>query len=385
MSAHLSRGISRRTFLRKGGLGLSSMALGWGIGGSRAMAASAPDLQEARYYRQLTDGANGVRGRVQCQLCFRRCVVTPGRRGFCRNRENRGGRYYTLVYGRPCSLQIDPIEKEPSYHMLPGARIFCTATASCNNRCKFCHNWHISQRSVEETENYALRPEEVVQLAVEYQCEAMSFTYSEPTVFYEYMFDIAELAKNRGLKVLYHTNGLINEEPLLALLTLMDAVTVDLKAFTPKFYREVCSSELEPVLKTLQNIRKTEVHLEVVNLMIPTLNDELEDVRRMCVWIREHLGAHTPLHLNRFSPAYKLKKLFHTPIRTLEQARETAVEEGLKFVYIGNVPGHKYNSTFCPKCGEQLIHRVHFAALSNHIEDGKCAFCGEPVPGIWGD
>jgi pyruvate formate lyase activating enzyme len=216
--------------------------------------------------------------------------------------------------------------------MLPGARIFCTATASCNNRCKFCHNWHISQRSVEETQNYELTPEEVVQLAVEHRCEAMSFTYSEPTVFYEYMFDIARLAKDRGLKVLYHTNGLINEEPLLALLKLMDAVTVDLKAFTSKFYREVCSSELEPVLKTLQNIRKTEVHLEVVNLMIPTLNDELKDVRRMCAWIREHLGAHTPLHLNRFSPVYKLKKLFHTPIRTLEQARDVAVEEGLKFV-----------------------------------------------------
>ena len=378
MSALMSQEISRRTFLRKGGLGLSTMALASGTGDLWATA-SASDIHEARYYRRLTDA------RVQCQLCFRQCVVMPGRRGFCRNRENRGGRYYTLVYGKPCSLQIDPIEKEPSYHMLPGARIFCTATASCNNRCKFCHNWHISQRSVEETQNYELTPEEVVQLAVEHRCEAMSFTYSEPTVFYEYMFDIARLAKDRGLKVLYHTNGLINEEPLLALLKLMDAVTVDLKAFTSKFYREVCSSELEPVLETLQNIRKTEVHLEVVNLMIPTLNDELKDVRRMCAWIREHLGAHTPLHLNRFSPVYKLKKLFHTPIRTLEQARDVAVEEGLKFVYIGNVPGHTYNSTFCPKCGERLIHRVHFASRSNRIEHGKCAFCGETIPGIWGD
>jgi pyruvate formate lyase activating enzyme len=207
-----------------------------------------PGLHEARYYLQL-DG-----NRVQCQMCFRRCTVPEGGRGFCRNKINVGGRYYTVVYGRPSALQIDPIEKEPSFHMLPGATIFCTGTASCNNRCKFCQNWHLSQRSFEDIEHVAITPERTVRLAQEMGCEAVSFTYNEPTVFYEHMFDVARAAKEAGLGALFHTNGGMNEEPLAALLEYMDAVTVDLKAFTPEFYQEVSSSELEPVLRTLQQI-----------------------------------------------------------------------------------------------------------------------------------
>jgi len=371
--------LTRKEFLKR------AISLGVGLGAFPLIGLSSlgedydsRDLVEARHYQRLSGK------RVQCLMCFRRCVVPEGARGFCRNKVNIDGRYYTLVYGKPCALQIDPIEKEPVFHMLPGTKIYCIATASCNNRCKFCHNWHISQRSVEETMNFEATPQEVVESARAEGCEGISFTYSEPTVFYEYMFDIAKLAKKKGFRVIFHTNGSMNEEPLLSLLRYMDAVTVDLKAFTPKFYREVSSSELDPVLKTLKNIREAGVHLEVVNLVIPTLNDDLKDIRRMCVWIRENLGADTPLHFNRFSPAYKLTKLPYTPVSTLEDAREVAVSEGLRYIYIGNVPGHPFNSTFCPRCGKRLIHRVHFAVLSNEIVDGRCKFCGESIPGIWG-
>jgi len=229
-------------------------------------------------------------------------VVKDGHRGFCRNRENRDGTYYTIVYGKPSALQIDPIEKEPCYHMWPGTRIFCTATASCNNRCQFCQNWHLSQRSLEELTYYEAQPEELVNAAEHFGCESLSFTYNEPTVFYEYMFDVAKLGKKRGLGVLYHTNGLINEAQLLALLEHMDAVTVDLKAFTDTFYRTVCSSRLDPVLKTLMNIHNTGKHLEVVNLMIPTLNDDPNDVRQMCRWILKNLGGRHSHALFAVSP-----------------------------------------------------------------------------------
>jgi pyruvate formate lyase activating enzyme len=362
--------LGAKTLLGVGCASLLSNSLAFAMDDSQA-------LHEARFYRKL-DG-----NRVQCQLCFRRCVVSNGNRGFCRNRENRDGTYYTIVYGKPSALQIDPIEKEPCYHMWPGTRIFCTGTASCNNRCQFCHNWHLSQRSLEELHYYLAKPEDIVKVAQKYECESLSFTYNEPTVFYEYMYDIVKLGKEQGFGTLYHTNGLINEEPLLALLEYMNAVTVDLKAFTDTFYREVCSSRLDPVLKTLKNIRNAEKHLEVVNLMIPTLNDNPDDVRSMCQWIVENLGEDTPLHFSRFHPNYKLTNLPPTPIETLEQAYETATQEGLHYVTIGNAPGHEHNSTFCPNCKKKIIHRIHFQVLENNVEDGKCKFCEYPITGIW--
>jgi len=336
-------------------------------------------LHEAMFYRTLADDV------VQCQVCFRKCTVREGRLGFCRNKKNVGGKYYSLVYGRPCALQIDPIEKEPAFHMLPGATIFCTGTASCNQRCKFCQNWEMSQNTLGQMWNLDAFPEEVVDMALEEGCDAVSFTYNEPTVFYEQMFDTAKLAKEKGLRALFHTNGTMNPEPLFALLEVMDAVTVDLKAFTSEFYQRVSSSELWPVLRTLRNIRKVGKHLEIVNLVIPTKNDDLDDIGRMCVWIRESLGSEIPFHFIRFFPAYKYQRLPPTPIETLEEAARIANEEGLRYVYIGNVPGHERNSTFCPQCGERIIHRVHFGMLSIDMEHGKCRFCGHEIPGIWWD
>jgi pyruvate formate lyase activating enzyme len=344
-----------------------------------ATATTAPsaELHEASFYTQLDDN------RVQCQVCFRGCVVPEGGRGFCRNKVNAGGRYYTLVYGRPSALQIDPIEKEPSFHFWPGATIFCTGTASCNNRCKFCQNWHLSQRSFEEIDHIVVSPVNTVAYAREIECDAVSFTYNEPTVFYEHMYDVAQAAKQMGMGTLFHSNGGMNEEPLAALLEIMDAVTVDLKAFTAEFYREVSSSELEPVLRTLQQIHRSGVHLEIVNLMIPTLNDDPDDVRRMCIWIRDTLSAEVPLHFTRFHPAYKLTSLPPTPIDTLERAVRIADEEGLQYVYVGNVPGHERNSTFCPACGKKIIGRTHFAVTSLDVVKGKCRFCEHQIPGVW--
>ncbi len=336
-----------------------------------------PKLHEALFYKQL-DG-----NRVQCQMCFRSCIVPVGERGFCRNKVNIGGRYYTQVYGQPSALQIDPIEKEPHFHMLPGSLIFCTGTASCNNRCKFCQNWHLSQRSFDEIEHYPISPKRTVTNARGMGCRSVSFTYNEPTVFYEHMLDTVKAAKLAGLGTLFHTNGGIQNEPLATLLEYMDAVTVDLKAFTPEFYREVCSSELEPVLNTLQQVHQSKAHLEIVNLVVTTLNDDLDDIRRMCQWIRDTLSDEVPLHFTRFFPAYKLTNLPPTPIETLESAAQIADEEGLKYVYIGNYPGHSRNSTYCPECGAIIIKRSHFAVLSLDVVEGKCRFCDHPIPGVW--
>jgi pyruvate formate lyase activating enzyme len=318
-------------------------------------------------------------------MCFRRCTVPDGGRGFCRNKFNFGGRYYTVVYGRPSALQLDPIEKEPSFHMLPGGFIFCTGTASCNNRCKFCQNWHLSQSSLVQLQYFEITPEQTVQLAQAEGCDAVSFTYNEPTVFYEHMFDVAQAAKRADMGTLFHTNGGMNEAPLAALLEHMDAVTVDLKAFTPEFYQKISASQLEPVLRTLQQIHQSGVHLEIVNLMVTTLNDDMNDVRRMCQWIRDTLSREVPLHFTRFFPAYQLTSLSPTPIETLESAAQIADEEGLHYVYVGNYPGHERNSTFCPKCGEEIIGRRHFAVLSLDVEQGQCRFCGHPIPGVWWD
>ncbi len=336
-----------------------------------------PYLREAMFYKVLGDG------KVQCQMCFRKCIIPEGRRGFCRNRENRGGKLYSIVYARPSAVHIDPIEKEPQYHFLPGSEILCIGTAGCNFRCRHCHNWHLSQRSIEEMEYvYDLMPEKVVELALRKKIPTISFTYNEPTSFYEYVYDIAKLAKKKGLRIIWHSNGALNPAPLKELLGYTDGITIDLKGFSQRAY-DNSSAQLEPVLRTLKIIREEGKWLEIVNLVIPTINDDLEEIRKMCIWIKDNLGVDVPLHFSRFFPAYRLTQLPPTPISTLEKAYQVAREVGLNYVSIGNVPGHEYNSTFCPKCGRKLIYRTHFMVLGNDIKDGKCKFCGHEIPGIW--
>ena len=321
--------------------------------------------------------------RLRCDLCFRNCLINEGDTGFCRVRKNVEGKLYSMVYGRPAGLQIDPIEMEPMYHMFPGHQNLCVFTASCNFRCRHCHNWHISQRGPDEVASKELSPDEVVETAINKRCRSISHSINEPAVFYEYMYDIASIAKERGLMTLFHTNGYLNEMPLRDLLKYMDSVTVDLKAFTDRFYREISSASLEPVLNSLKIIKEENVHLEIVNLVIPTLNDDADEIRSMCVWIRDELGDTVPLHFNRFTPIYKLSGLSPTPVRTLERSAGIAFDTGLKYVYIGNLPGHKHNSTYCPSCGERLIYRTHISVLENNIDKGRCNSCGYHIEGIW--
>ena len=333
--------------------------------------------KESMFYKKL-DGQD-----VQCLLCPRECVIADGKRGFCRKRENQGGTLYTLVYGYPTVVDIGPIEKAPLYHFIPGHFRLCLTCASCNLRCKYCQNWYLSQKNFEELDHYPYSLLEIVQQAKKQGLNSVSFTYTEPTIYYEYLYDISALAKQSGMKTSIVSNGYINREPLLKLLTVLDAVKIDLKGFSEKFYEEVCSATLKPVLESLLTVKKENVWLEIVNLVIPTLNDDPKMIDEMCRWIKENLGVDTPLHFTRFHPDYKLTHLSPTPVSTLESAYEIAKKNGLRYVYIGNVPGHIHNSTFCPFCNRKVIHRTNFDVLEMNVVNGRCKFCNTPLQGKW--
>ena len=322
-------------------------------------------------------------GEVQCDLCPRRCRVSKGKRGFCRVRENREGKYYSLVYGNPCAVHLDPIEKKPFFHVLPSTTSFSLATVGCNFQCKFCQNWEISQAFPEDVYNYDVSPEMIVKKAKEVGAHSVAYTYVEPTIFYEYMVDICQLVKKAGLLNVCHSNGFINPEPLKNLCNVMNAANIDLKGFTETFYRDLCSGELTPVLETLKTLKKEKVHLEITNLLIPTQNDDLSVLKEMCQWVKKELGADTPIHFSRFYPLYKLRSLPPTPVSTLEKARNAALSTGLEYVYIGNIPGHEGEHTFCPKCKKMIIQRIGYMIGENHLKGGKCQYCGKPIPGIW--
>ena len=332
----------------------------------------------ASYWQKVRDNI------VQCVLCPRRCVLDTGQRGICTVRINKDGTLYTLGYGNPVAVHVDPIEKKPFFHVLPGTSAFSIAVAGCNMRCLFCQNWQISQSKPDETMNYNMPPEDVVAGAIRSGSKFIVYTYTEPTVFYEYMLDISKLARARGLKNGMHTCGYINPEPLRDLLKYMDAVNVDVKAFNEEFYNKMgMMAELKPVLETLKIIKKSGAWLELTNLIIPNQNDSPEDIKKMCVWIKENLGDEVPLHFSRFMPSFKLQNLPPTPVEKLEEAYRIAKEAGLKYVYIGNVPGHPYESTYCPKCGKLVIKRTGYQVLENNLTAGRCPSCGEKIPGIW--
>ena len=321
---------------------------------------------------------------VQCDLCPRRCVLSDGRRGICTARINKGGTLYTLAYGNPVTLQVDPIEKKPFFHVVPGEVAFSLAVAGCNMRCLFCQNWQISQSRPDETEHYNLSPEEVVGLAIKSKCRFIAYTYTEPTIFYEYMLDIAKVAKQRGLRNTMHSCGYVNHEPLIGLLKYMDAVNVDLKGFSNAFYNKMgLMAELQPVLETLKTIKAQGVWLEITNLVIPGENDSPELIRKMCIWIKENLGDDVPLHFSRFVPLFKLANLPPTPVEKLQEAYRIAKDVGLKYVYIGNVPGNPQENTYCPNCNKLLVSRTGYMINEVNIKDDHCKFCGYKISGIW--
>jgi pyruvate formate lyase activating enzyme len=322
-------------------------------------------------------------GKIQCELCPRRCLVPNGKRGFCRVRENRDGKCYSLVYGNPCVIYLDRIEREPFFHVLPGTSSLTLSTAGCNFRCKFCENWEISQAFPEDVYSQEFGPELVVKKAKQMGAHSIAYTYAEPTIFYEYMSDIAYHAKRNGLLNMIHSNGFINQGPLRDLCKLIDAAHIDLKGFTKASYRELSEGDRRPVLETLKVLKQEKVHLEVSTLIIPTKNDEMSVVRDLSLWVKRELGPDTPVHLSRFYPLYKLQRLPPTPVSTLEKARETALASGLEYVYIGRVPGHEAWNTYCPKCKKITIQRTGYMIKEMHLNAGKCGYCGKPIPGIW--
>ncbi|MFQ5600592.1 MAG: AmmeMemoRadiSam system radical SAM enzyme [Candidatus Krumholzibacteriia bacterium] len=379
--------VSRREFLRWGiacgaacALGRDSLVLAQDIAGSGALAG--PRLEgvarhEAMFWEKLAEN------KVKCVLCPRECEVADVERGYCGVRENQDGQYQTLVYGSLCSANVDPIEKKPLFHYLPGTTAFSIATAGCNIECRFCQNWQISQFRPEQVESVSVTPDQLVAACRSRGCPTIAYTYSEPVIFYEYMRDAAALAREQGVGSVMISNGYIQEKPLRELCRHLTAVKIDFKAFTEKFYDEVCAGHLKPVLETLETLKDIGIWFELVVLVIPTLNDSPDEIKQMSHWVLEHLGPDVPIHFTRFHPTYRVTNLPRTPISTLESCRQIALDAGVHYVYAGNVPMHPGENTHCHSCGQDLIRRIGFQVASNKIEDGKCRKCGTRIPGVW--
>ena len=324
-------------------------------------------------------------GDVTCELCPRYCTIPEGGAGDCRVRVNIDGKLIATTYGRPSSAHIDPVEKKPLNHFQPGTAVFSIATAGCNLHCRNCQNWQLSQRGGEEMERiYRAEPEAVVDAALKENCHSIAYTYSDPIIFYEYVYDTSVLAHENGVKNIFVTAGYINEKPMRRLCKVIDAANIDLKAFDDGFYRRNCSGSLKPVLDAMVIAREEGAWLEVTNLVIPTLNDDMAIVRKMAHWIRDNLGDETPLHISRFTPHYQMRNLPPTPLETLERVWNEAKDAGLKYVYLGNIFGHESESTYCPNDSTRLIHRVGFSVEEyNLTRDGRCPVCHQEVSGVW--
>ena len=327
---------------------------------------------------KLLDG-----GKVKCLRCPVGCVIPPGGRGKCRVRENRDGVLYTLVYANPCAVHRDPIEKKPLFHFLPSTYAFSIATAGCNLSCVFCQNWQISQAKPEDTYNYYLSPDQVARLAKEWGCRSIAYTYTEPTVFFEYMYACCVSAHKLGIKNTMHSNGFIQLDVLKRLVSYLDAANIDLKSIEDDFYSKYCGGHVEPVKKAIEFLYKNGVHVEITNLLIPTLNDSPELIKRLVSWVLDAMGPEVPVHFSRFYPMYKLKGLPPTPVETIERALDIAKKEGLFYPYAGNIRGHYGEDTICPGCGKLLIDRTGYYVAFNKIKDGKCPFCGHPIYGVF--
>jgi len=320
---------------------------------------------------------------VQCELCPKGCVIKPGQSGECRVRINVDGVLRTVVYGFPCSINIDPIEKKPFFHFLPGSKTLSLATVGCNLHCKNCQNWEISQANPEDSEAAFCPPEKLVELTQNYQCPSLSYTYTDPVVYYEYTYDAAKLARQAGIRNTLVTAAYINQQPWKQLLQYVDAARIDLKGISDDFYREVCSATLKPVQDAIVQTRASGVHLEIINLIIPTLNDKPEQIRQLVCWVRDNVGGDVPIHFSRFFPQYKMRNLPPTSPQTLDMAHDIALSEGLSYVYIGNVLSEKGQNTYCPGCKRLLIERSEYTVLQNYLREGCCPDCKKAIYGVW--
>ncbi len=328
-------------------------------------------------------GHSGQPAIVKCVLCAQGCIIKNGNRGKCRARMNVNGELRSLVYGRPAAIHIDPIEKKPFYHFLPGSDAFSLATAGCPLRCKFCQNWEISQSLPEDLDSGFVSPAEIVRSAKARNAPVIAFTYNEPTVFIEYLADIADLGKKQNLRRVMISCGYMNAEPLKEMCRILDAIKIDLKGFSEDFYRNVSSAELRPVLNSIRQIAQSGVHLEIVNLVVPTLNDSDKMLSGLVSWILGEIGPDVPIHFTRFHPDYQLLNLPPTPVATLDRFRNYAMSKGIRYAYVGNVPDHPGNHTYCPQCGKAVIKRSSIFVTEVNMERGKCKYCGKSIAGVW--
>lgn len=336
-------------------------------------------MKEAKYYEKIEDK------KVKCNLCRHHCQISEEKKGICGVRKNINGVLYSLVYERVIAKNIDPIEKKPLFHFLPATKSYSIATVGCNFRCLHCQNYEISQMPREEDTimGSIISAEEIVNSALYYDCKSISYTYTEPTIYYEFAYDVSVLAKEKGLKNVFVTNGYIEKEPLEDISPYLDGANVDLKGFTEDFYKKVCGATLKGVLDSLINYKRLGIWLEITTLIIPGYNDKEDELKGIAKFIKENLGIDTPWHVTAFYPTYKLTSASPTPVKTLKKAREIGLSEGLNYVYTGNIPGEEGESTFCPSCKKKIIERIGFRIAKNDIIGGKCKFCNKEIAGIW--
>ncbi len=370
--------LSKREFLKR------SLALSAGLicFPYRSVLQGMASEDQSPYKRIAMYQEETARG-IMCRICPNECVLKEGELSKCNNRKVHDSKLYTMAFGNPCSVNIDPVEKKPLYHFFPGSRAFSIATAGCNLVCLNCQNWTISQTSPDKTRNFDLSPQQVVDECVKNNCKSIAYTYSEPITFYEYVFETATIARNSGVRNIFKSNGYINPEPLKKMCSVIDAANIDLKAFSESTYLKLTGGKLQPVLDSLKIIRDQGVWLEITNLMVPGWTDDPDSFRSMCRWLSTGGFKNTPLHISRFYPLHKLEQLPPTPVETLKNAYGIAKEEGLNFVYTGNVPGNEISDTICPSCKSEVVIRQGYRIAANTIKAGKCGKCGSIIEGVW--
>jgi len=333
-------------------------------------------MMEAMLYEKLTDE------KVQCNLCPHRCVIQNAKKGICRVKENMGGELYAINYGKLIAQHIDPIEKKPLFHFYPGSTTYSIATAGCNFQCAYCQNYDVSQMPFRENRIIGQDsvPEETLERAIQFGCTSISYTYTEPTIFYEYAYDVAQLAHDKNIKNVFVTNGFITSEALETIAPNLDAANVDLKSFSDDFYKRICKAKLQPVLDTIKSLNHLGIWTEVTTLVIPGFNDSVQEFYSMAEFIMS-VSREIPWHISAFHPAYKFKYLPPTPLEVLIRAREIGLKTGLHYVYLGNLTNDEYEDTKCPDCGQILIERRNFGIFQNNIQDGHCPMCGRGIAG----
>ncbi len=388
MSKKNKYAITKRQFLKYGMLGTGSILAGRGIielfTGS-SLKYSGNTQNPPGLWKWSKEGYHYIvtpRG-TKCNLCPNNCILEEGETGDCNNRVNHKGKLYSIAYGNPCAVHVDPIEKKPLYHFVPSTKALSIATAGCNLSCMNCQNWSISQRSPKETKNKDLMPEDIIVQAEQHGISSIAYTYTEPITFYEYTYDTSKLAKEKGIKNVMVTAGYIHEKPLRKLCQYMDAANVDLKSFSNNIYMKLNAGSLKPVLNTLKIMKEEGVWLEITNLIVPQWTDDMDMIKKMCDWLYENGFQDNPLHFSRFYPTYKLNRLPSTPLSTLQEAREIALNAGLHYVYIGNAPNSGAEDTVCPSCSKTLINRKGYYIVENKMVRGQCGYCGKTIAGVW--